>query len=119
MNSNRTVVDLQKVAYANLLWKTQDNCYTRNNKPKYPTVHNQRVDDGTDCVCEIQVSSKEVWPRETKLERAKRRGLLDCWIPHCILQLSNSHSLTYTGAKALSLWDAWCAKQFGKTKKKK
>ena len=118
MNTNRAIVDLNKVAYAEYYWTVQSNkSISRAKKPARPTVHG--VDFDRDAIApEVVKPDGEVWPRETMLERAKRRGLLDEWVPQCRLQLSNSHSLTYTGAKATSIWKEWCAKQFNKTKKK-
>jgi hypothetical protein len=55
---------------------------------------------------------------ETMLQYAERRGLIYYWYPRLTLQLSNNHSLVYTGDKALELWKAWNAKVFGKKGKK-
>jgi hypothetical protein len=52
------------------------------------------------------------------LARAVRYRILDVWIPYTTFQVSANHRLTYTGDKAISLWKAWCEKQFNKKKKK-
>lgn len=119
MNSNRTVVDLNKVAYANFDYTTTTNkSLSRSKKPAGPTAHGQDIDRDA-FAPEVTISIGETWPRETLIERAKRKGLLDEWMPRCRLQLSNSHSLTYTGAKAISIWKEWCNRQFNKHRKKK
>ena len=114
MNSNRTVVDLNKVAYANFFYTAKNHSYCRNLRPRYPTVNNQDVSDLTWFAPEVQLPNGETWPRETMLARAQRRGLLDSWEPQCVLQLCNSHNLTYTGAKAVSIWKEWNRRQFKK-----
>lgn len=116
MNSNRTIVDLGKVAYANYFYTTKDNSHRRNTRPRYPTANNQDVSDKSWFAPEVQLLNGETWPRETMLARAKRRGLLDTWQPRLVLQLCNSHSLTYTGAKATSIWKEWNRRQFKKKK---
>lgn len=120
MNSNRTIVDLQKVAYVNFYWCTAGQSIRRFTKPKSPTVNGQQIGDEAYCPAVLEKETgKEIYPRETQIARAARRKLIDVWQPLCILQLCNSHSLQYTGAKALSLWKAWCERQFGKHKRNK
>ena len=119
MNSNRTVVDLNKVAYANLEWKERFTGICRSKKPTKPTVNGEDVSDPTVFAPEVQKANGETWPRESLLARAQRRKLLDTWEPQLVLQLCNSHSLTYTGAKALTIWKEWNRRVFSKTKKGK
>ena len=57
------------------------------------------------------------YPGETNIARLKRLGMIDVWIPVTRLQFANTHSLEYHGAKALSIWKEWCARQFNKKKK--
>lgn len=107
MNTNHTVVDLNKVSYANFYYKcaTLYGDITRRTLPKIPTINGDSFNQNEQ---RIQTSN------ETMLEYAKRKNLLDTWVPACYLQLSNSHSLTYTGKKAISIWEAWRSKQFKK-----
>ena len=115
-NSNRTVVDLNKVSYANFYWTAVHGSVCRSKKPRKPTVNGTDVDD-KEFVPQITTTSGETWPRETVLDRATRRQILDTWIPTVRLQLSNSHSLTYTGDKAQSIWKEWNRRQFNKPRK--
>ena len=113
MNSNRTVVDLNKVSYANFYWATSFGLL-RKTKPTTPTVNGVSLSKTDFAPAVIGVDGKEVFPRESMVARATRRKLIDSWEPHCVLQLSNSHSLTYTGAKAQSIWKEWNRRQFKK-----
>lgn len=113
MNSNRTVVDLNKVSYANFYWATKDNSIRRDKKPTGPTVNGTPISKDSFAPA-VERDGAIFYPRESLLDRAKRRGLLDEWGQHCILQLSNSHSLHYTGKKAQAIWREWNRRQFNK-----
>lgn len=105
MNTNRTIVDLNKVQYADFFWSTST--MTSPTKPKQPTVNGVIVGDEP-------AAWLDEFPNETMLQRATRRGLLDKWEPVVRLQLTANHSLTYTGAKAQSIWREWNKRQFSK-----
>lgn len=107
--NNNIVVNLSKVSYACLIWTNQHNNLFRNSKPKSPTVNGSTVNND-------YASYHHSYPNETLIERARRLDILDRWEPVLKLQLSNSHRLTYRGKKALSLWNAWKAKIYGKKK---
>ena len=111
--NQRTVVDISKVAYANFFWRSTRLGATHivALKPKYPTYDGLPVPEGKRIAPE-----SEGMLNETMLEYAKRCNLLDNWIPVVKLQMSNSHTLEYTGAKAQSIWREWCSKQFNKKK---
>lgn len=113
MNQNKTVVDLNKVAYAKFYYETHalGRTYQRHNKPKEPTVNGHEFDCDEvrpGIIAHFNendfISSQK---SETMLEYATRRRILDVWTPTLTLQLSNSHSLTYTGDKAISIWKEW------------
>ena len=107
MNSNRTVVDLNKVQYADFYWT---NGVARVPlKPRKPTVNGVVV--GNELAGEL-----EGYHGETMLERAKRRDMLDNWVPVCKLQLTANHSLTYTLDKAKSIYKEFCRRQFKRKK---
>ena len=108
--NNRIVVDLNKVAYAWLYWKNQRGDI-RETKPSSATVHNTLLKP------EFAWPLLHEYPKETALERARRLDLLDSWTPHLRLRLSAADTLEFTGPKAISIWETWCAKQFGKKKK--
>lgn len=107
-HNNKIVVDLNKCSYAELMWVCHSfgQTYKRHECPSQPTVHGH----------EFETSAVRDISGETLLTYAKRRKLLDTWTPELTLQLSNSHSLVFTGVKAQSLWAMWRAKQFGKQK---
>jgi hypothetical protein len=100
--SNKTVIDLNKVAYAGFYFSSHT--YERFLKPENPTVNGQDVKD------ELAAPLVD-YPGETMLERAKRRKLIDKWVNVTVFILSNGHRLEFTGKKADSLKKAWLAKQ--------
>lgn len=105
-NDNHIVVDLGKVAYASLVYRSHSsgNYYFKASKPTKPTVKGLEVDSKA-----LRYQSSE-----TMLSYAMRRGLLDTWVPVLKLQLSNNHSLIYEGEKALSIWGEWRKEIFKK-----
>ena len=106
-NDNNKIVDLKKVAYTHFYYTNlEDNIHVRN-KPQQPTVAGQAFDTNA-----FAYPWLLEYPLETALERAFRLGILDIWIPCCVVQLSNGHSLRYTGKKALAIDAAWRAKIF-------
>lgn len=111
INSNKIVVNLDKVTYARLRYRTHNYGVTlyRNYLPNIPSVMGYTIYPN-----DIRFGTNELMIIYTK-----RRNLLDAWISERELQLSNNHSLIYTGQKALDLWDSWKAKIFSKQKGKK
>jgi len=108
--NNHTVVDLRKIAYANFYYRNQhSNAFTRT-LPKRPSAN------GSQFNANDYAASHPSFPPETLLERAKRLDILDKWLPVCKLQLSNGHTLEYTGDKAKSIWKKWTEMQFNKRK---
>lgn len=97
MQSNKTILAFSKVSYVNLLWKNQYDCSSQT-KPEKPTLHGRILDP----------DAKLYKSETTVLESAKARGALDVWTPHCVFALSNNHSVTYTGKKALEMHGAYC-----------
>jgi hypothetical protein len=106
MNTNRTVVDLNKVQYADFFYRNQYGMI-RYSKPLHTAYGSPLSDD-------IYAPEVNGWPRESMLARAKRRKLLDVWTPQLVLVLQANKSLTYTGKKAQSIYKEWCAKIFKK-----
>jgi len=105
--NNRIVFNFSKVMYGKFRYRNQWDQLTPV-KPVKPTVYGHTVSD-LDFAPEVAG-----WPKETMLDRAKRRKLLDVWTPECVLQLSANHSLLYTGDKAVAIWKEWCRLQFKK-----
>jgi hypothetical protein len=56
------------------------------------------------------------YPNETCLKRAARLGIIDKWIPEVYFQVTAGCGVIYTGNKAVSMYDLWKAKIFGKKK---
>lgn len=111
-NDNNKIVDLGKVAYTHLFYSNlEDNIHLRT-KPRQPTVYGTPFD--TDAYA---IPWLLEYPLETNLERAFRFNMLDIWIPCCVVQLSNGHSLRYIGPKALSIHKTFSATVFNKNKK--
>jgi len=105
-NNNRTVVNLRAVQFADFYYKS--GVYKRHTKPKFPTVNNTEILPGQKCFA----------TGDDLLTVAKRRNLLDVWIPVCRLQLSANHSLLYTGKKAVSIYKEFSRRQFSKQNNK-
>lgn len=105
--TNRTVIDLNKVSYANFYWWCNNGgmVHTVPVKPKFPTVHGQRVED-----------AKHGALNKTMLEYAQEKKLLDVWIPTVALQLHAGKVVRYRGEKALSIWKEWNRRIFNKKK---
>ena len=104
--TNRSVLDLSKVQWSSFYYKNQyDQCTEL--KPKHFTVRGEKVTD----------NERHLNGLESMLAYAKRKGLLDIWVPHITFQLSANHNVTYTGKKALSMQKAWSERVF-KSKKK-
>ena len=107
-NHNHIEVDLQKVAYLDYYWTERTESYRRQEKPRKPTVRGKAVDKKEMAAPHLE------YPGETLYERAVRLDLLDNWFPVCRLQLTNSHSLVYTGKKAITIHNTWRNKVYGK-----
>lgn len=124
-NNNNIIVDLNKVSYGELLYVTHalGRTYKRHKKPESPTVNGSEFDCEANRIQAFVFVNKAILEdsikgeyEETMLQYAKRKNLLDSWHPELTLQLSNNHSLVYTGSKALELWGAWKGKIFNKKK---
>jgi pyridoxine 5'-phosphate synthase PdxJ len=111
MKDNAILVNLKCVQWAVLKWRiVGEPDISRDNKPKTITVHGVEIEPGA------YAHYHPDYPKETCLERAKRLDLIDEWYPELTMQLSANHQLTYTGDRALELWDLWKAKIYGKKK---
>lgn len=110
MPNNKTILSFSKVSYCDYFFANQYGD-TATKLPSMDTLFGHSVDP----------ADKLYKSEETKLAAARRTGLIDKWIAQCKFQLSNNHSITYTGDKATSMYKAWCAHVFGgkKSNKKK
>ena len=108
---NRVVIDLAKVQHARFFWKNQDGL-TVNRRPPYPSVRGLHIDESI-------AGYHPDYPGETMRERAFRLGVIDEWKAQCEFTFAANHNVVYVGQKAISMWDAWNARIFGKKKGKK
>ena len=113
--TRQVIFDITKVSYCSLVYINQSGSI-RSHKPTKPSVYGEELEKPND-----YARYYHDFPSETLIERATRLGVLDVWEPTLTLQFSNTHCLTFKGAKALSLWETWCGYIFSrnKTTKKK
>lgn len=84
-----------KVAYFKFFYENQEGLRVKH-KPEFPSARGVRLDN-------IQAFPHVDYPNETLLERARRLDILDAWTPVCVVQMCNSHSITYCGAEAIKM----------------
>jgi len=101
------VLDLTKCQWATLYWKSKSG-YTCPVKPLEPTVHGMMFNPYDKHISGVYL-----------LDYAIANKLIDIWYPVCTFQLSANHTVTYTGDKAISMYDTWKAKIFSQALKKK
>lgn len=124
-NNNNIDINLDKVSYTefNYVCHSLGRTYKRKIKPTQPTVNGHEFDYNEIRHYIISVTSKE-FPKgtepenkkETMLQYAKRRDILDIWHAELTVFLSNNHSLIFTGNKAIAVNKAWKAKIYCKNK---
>ncbi len=102
------VLDLTKCQWATLCYMTRGGS-KRMFKPSRPTVQGIHFDE----------TAKHMLEDCTMLEYAIKNRMLDTWFPVCNFQLSANHTVTYTGDKAITMYDAWKAKVFSQALRKK
>lgn len=105
--NNKVVVNLNKVAHAELLWVTDNNGvrFERRAQPSgwVFTINGTEYNE-VEKLYGVNVLLKDF---------ATTKGSIDIWYPELTLVFTKYHSLVYTGDKALSIWKEWCAKIFG------
>ena len=106
----KTTVDLNKVQYARFWWRNQFGMEL-SKKPLRKSYNGIELSDD---IMMPAVGEPYDWPREAQVDRAKRRGLIDTWLPHVRLQFAANHSVTYAGKRAQSIWKEWNRRQFKK-----
>lgn len=102
ISNNRIVVDLKKVQFANFYWRNQYNQIAHGPKPTTPSIR---------CV-PYKDDDKIFGTDKNLIDVAKERGYLDVWTAEVYLRLSTKSDLTFTGAKAFSIWKIWKARVF-------
>lgn len=107
IHNNNIVVNLSHVQHGRLVYVNQYG-QALNFEPDFSTVRGDSISHNT-----LLAFPHPMYPGETELERAKRLNLLDVWVPHLYLKLAANSYLIYSGSKALSLWRAWKAKNYG------
>jgi len=107
MKDNRIVIDLSKVQWARFGWRNQHGDF-RHIKPNVPTVYNQAFNP---------IERAFMCPNNmTMLDYAMHNHLLDIWTQEVKFKVTANTTLTYTGDKAVSLYKAFCERQFNKRK---
>lgn len=109
LNDNEKIVDLNKIQWIKRIFINQhyETVYI---KPKHPTVHCSPI------ILDEPALYHPLFPGESCGQRAERLGLLDIWTTVIYCKLSAGRCLTYTGQKAISIYDAWCSKIYGRKK---
>lgn len=99
-HDNTKLLDIKKVRYAWFYYMNQDGskCSV---KPRKPSVHGVFFDENE------RALAHDLYPDELAIDRAKRLGILDVWFPVLKCELAAHRTLTFTGDKALKLWDIW------------
>lgn len=87
MNIQLTI-DLRAVSHAKYFYVNQFGEQIRC-LPKHPSVHGAVQND------------------PSRIALATKLGILDRWTAHCVLQLRNSHSLSFVGEKAKKMFAAY------------
>ena len=111
MKATNHILSLEKVQWASFYYANQYGEF-RQKLPSGPSVHSRVLgkNERAYIVTDVGLILGDA------LEVATQLKVLDVWVPQCKFQLSSNHTITYTGDKALSLWDTWRAKIFGKKK---
>ena len=108
MKDNCIVVDLSKVQWAKFGYRNQHGDF-RPVSPVGPTVFNQSF-------CESERVFMSGNDPLSMIDYAMHNNLLDRWIQEVKFKVTANVTLTYTGEKAVSLYKAFCERQFNKKK---
>lgn len=103
--TSQLTIDLKSVSYCKFFYRNQFGEVVRV-LPKKPSVHGVVVRDG------YAFPYDSAYPKETLLERGYRLGLIDSWVPVCIYQFRNNHSMRFEKQKAKDMRDAYNAHIF-------
>jgi len=103
-NDNKVVCDINKVQYAELFFVNQYG-NKRLKMPEHPSVRGDEFNPDAICLGSGSMSM---------MEYATKNKMLDIWTPVAEFQYASNHFLSFTDDKALSMWQAWKAKIFGK-----
>lgn len=94
MANHKTIVSIDRCIFARFYYRDKFQRYKRKHLPATPTFDNEPIEYGD------------------QLERLQKAGMVDEWIPTVELHYSASQVVTLTGARSLTIWKAWCDKQF-------
>jgi len=108
LRTNRVIVDLKKVIYARLYWENQ-----------FGHKRDTALEPSQFSWMNVTYNRNEKHCEGiTFYKFAQAEGKIDQWTQKVYLQLANSHSLIYTGDKAMALYGAYCKIVFHKKKEK-
>lgn len=107
--NNHTLLNLGCVQHGSHFYRNQwGDC--RRLLPKKDSIHNIEIEEGAMAYSKAEGEIKLV----PALTLAKDLNIIDRWIEVVCFQLSANHTITYTGPKAASLWQAFGKKIFEK-----
>lgn len=110
MRTAQLTIDLNSVSHIQFFYRNQ-NGIQKAIKPTVPTVDGKHFSFD-----QYAFPYLTEYPKETKLERARRLDILDVWKPVCVYQFRNNHSITFEGALALKRRDAYNKHIFNRNK---
>jgi len=99
--------DLKKVTHVTLHYRNQTGVIV-SKKPRKPSVNGQVFDKDA-----LLYRGNG----EGLLSYAKRKGLLDTWVPVVRLYCSMARIIEYQGDRAAAIWKEYCARIYRKTAK--
>lgn len=102
----QTVISIDKIIVAVFGWRNQYNNVFNSCRPPTPTVNGAPIKDEF-------ARAHSSYPLETAIERAMRLDIIDKWIPCLWVRMQGGVRTTFTGGRAISIWEAYKAKQFG------
>lgn len=105
-----TIISIDKIIAAKLTYINQHNNFSLHRKPSVPTVHGTIIPDG-------YAAYHADYPFETALERASRLDIIDHWLPNLYIRMQGGVRLTFTGDRAISIWEAYKAREFSSKSK--
>ena len=106
---NKIILDINKAQWCRFYYRNQFG-HTRDTK----LPHTHFSCNGVVHHREDKAFPHPDYPNEFALGTAIRLGVLDVWIPECMFKVTANACVIYTGDKAITMYDAWKAKIFGK-----
>jgi len=106
-------IDLNAVSHMRFFYRQQEGIERRTKLLQ--SVHGENLKDKDDFAFPYLME----YPGETRIERARRMGILDIWTAVCVYQFRNNHSIEFTGQQAIKKRNAYNYHIYGKSKHKR